>query len=44
MDLHIPVIFLRRHVTYDDQTQQVPADFALLPLYLTEILQLKKTE
>lgn len=44
MLLHTPVIFLRRHVTHNNHTQQVLADFPLLPLNLTEILQLKKTE
>lgn len=42
--LHTPVIYLRRHVTYDNHTQQVLADFPLLPLNLTEILHLKKIE
>lgn len=44
MLLHTPVICLRRHVTYDNHTQQVLADFPLLPLNLTEMLHLKKTE
>lgn len=44
MLLHTLVIFLRRYVTYDNHTRQVLADFPFLPLNLTEVLQLKKTE